>query len=134
MDYQISQPDCPVWIKEELGDDSAQTVENQSTDESDKKELDLPCINITPIDINQSNICKTEDFPKVKLEANDICDPFNEPSERPSVRCENASSADCLETTRDHLPRTSRVLTDDGYDQLVEVPGEIDQKGMYLTL
>ena len=120
MDHQISQPDCPVWIKEELGDDSAQTVENQSTDECDKKELDLPCINITPIDTNQMEICKTEDCPKVKLDPNDMCYPLNEPSERPSVRCGNASSGDCLETTKEHPPRTSRVQTDDGFDQLVE--------------
>ena len=131
MDHQTSQPDCTVWIKEELEDDSEQTVENQSTDDCDRKELDLPCINITPIDINQSNICKTEDCPKVKLEPNDMCYPLNEPSERPSVRCGNASSGDCLETTKEHPPRTSRVQTDDGFDQLIEVPGEIDQKGMH---
>ena len=47
-------PDCSAEIKEELEDDCAQTVEKQSTDECDMKQLDLPFINITQTVTNQS--------------------------------------------------------------------------------
>ena len=146
-------PDCSAEIKEELEDDCAQTVEkqstgecdmkqldlpfinitqtviNQSTDGSDIRQLDMPFINITPIVTNQSDICKTEDGPKVKLERHKLGCPLYEPSEMSTIKREFGSTIDCSKITKEQSsPTTASAQTDDGFQQLIEVSGEIDGK------
>ena len=123
--------DCSAGIKEEPEDDCAEeTVENQSTDECDMKQQDRPFINITPIVTNQSDICKTEDGPKVKLERHSMGCPLYEPSEMSTIKCEFYSTMDCSNITKEQCSPTSTIAqTDDGdVHQLIEVSGEIDCK------
>ena len=129
MDHQMSGPG-PDWSdgpKEEPEDDSAQTVENQSTDEcDDMKELDMPFINITPIDTNQVDIYKIEDTPKPKLEIHKISCPLYEPQN--AMKCENDSATQCSKMAKEPLARTTSIVqNDDGFSGMIEVSGEIDR-------
>ena len=114
--------DGPAGIKGEPEDDFNQTVENQTTDECDRKE-DIPIINIQPIVTNQSEPFKIEDTPKVKLESHKIGCPWWESSFQPFVKLERCSIAsDCKQS-----PKTTNIVRDDdGSSPLVELPGEVD--------
>ena len=112
-----SGSDCTVVIKEEPKDDFAQTA-----DGSDMEELNIPITINTPIITKQTEMCKIEDTPDVKLEMH------SEESENlhPAVvKIENDSIfGDCNQSSK-----TTNIVQDyEGDNQLIEVPGEIDRR------
>ena len=62
-----SGPHCSTGIKEEPEDDASQTVEKHSTDEYDKKELDIHIAYTTTLSVSDFN---EKDTLKEKLELN----------------------------------------------------------------
>ena len=91
----ISGPNCSTRIKHEPEDDFEQIGDNQFTDGSDMKEIDMPIINITPIVTDQINMYKIGDTPKVKLEPLDVDYPSYEPAHQSIMKQENDSIIEC---------------------------------------
>ena len=135
-----SGPHCSTGIKEEPEDDASQTVEKHSTDEYDKKELDIHIAYTTTVsDFNE------KDTLKEKLELNSGGELFG-------LEVKNENSSDVSDSnqdsnlTRDHLPATTNIVQDsnltrddlpattnivqddDELNQLTEVAGEMDCK------
>ena len=137
-----SGPHCSTGVKEEPEDDASQTVEKHSTDEYDKKELDIHIAYTTTLSVFDFN---EKDTLKEKLELNSVGELFGL-----EVKIENSSDvSDCKQDsnltrghlpattnivqdsnlTRDHLPATTNIVQDDDeLNQLTEVAGEMDCK------
>ena len=103
-----SGPHCLTGIKEEPEDDASQTVEKHSTDECDKKELDIHIAYTTTLSVSDFN---EKDTLKEKLELNTGGELFGL-----EVKNENSSDVtDCNQDsnlTRDHLPATTNIVQD----------------------
>ena len=137
-----SGPHCSTGIKEEPEDDASQTVEKHSTDECDKKELDIHIAYTTTLSVSDFN---EKDILKEKLQLNSGGELFGL-----EVKNENSFDvSDCKQDsnltrdhlpattnivqdsnlTRDHLPATTNIVQDDDeLNQLTEVAGEMDCK------
>ena len=137
-----SGPHCSTGIKEEPEDDASQTVEKHSTDECDKKELDIHIAYTTTLSVSDFN---EKDILKEKLQLNSGGELFG-------LEVKNENSFDVSECkqdsnltrdhlpattnivqdsnlTRDHLPATTNIVQDDDeLNQLTEVAGEMDCK------
>ena len=103
-----SGPHCSTGIKEELEDDASQTVEMHSTDECDKKELDIHIAYTTTLSVSDFN---EKDTLKENLELNSGGELYGL-----EVKNENSSHvSDCKQDfnlTRDHLPATTNIVQD----------------------
>ena len=86
----ITTSDGLVVVKEEPEDDSSDAVGNQSTEGSEKKNLDIPTNYVTP------NVTNQYQLPEIKSEM-------------------ESSDSDCSQDsnlTRDHLPATTNIVQD----------------------
>ena len=117
----------PVQLKKEPNDDSSQSIEDHF-DGCDPKKMDIP-YNVLP-----TGMCKIEDT--LKTEPNfqyEGCEVM-EATHQPEIKIENDSDvvSDCnndSNMTKDHPPVTTNIVQeDDGFNQLIEVPGEMDCK------
>ena len=103
-----SGPHCSTGIKEEPEDDASQTVEKHSTDEYDKKELDIHIAYTTTLSVSDFN---EKDILKEKLQLNSGGELFGL-----EVKNENSFDvSDCKQDsnlTRDHLPATTNIVQD----------------------
>ena len=121
-----------VVIKQEPKDSYSQTIDNNSTDGRDIKDMDIPIINITPIVENIDEKCKIVDTQKVKPEFHLKSCALFETSSLPAVKCENDSKV-CdsqlnIKIVRCESLKTGIVQDDDQLSQLREVSGVIDCK------
>ena len=103
-----SGPHRSTGIKEEPEDDASQTVEMHSTDEYDKKELDIHIAYTTTLSVSDFN---EKDTLKENLELNSGGELYGL-----EVKNENSSDvSDCKQDfnlTRDHLPATTNIVQD----------------------
>ena len=121
-----------VVIKQEPKDSYSHTVDNQTTDGCDIKDMDIPIINITPIVGNVDEKFKIEDTLNVKREFHLKGCALFEASSLPAIKCENYSkvfdSQLSTKIVRCESLQTGIVQDDDQLSHLREVSGAIDCK------